>query len=79
MFAATRKCSEDNEWESPDVFTCESESFKMLETKVQNMNQPNTTTLISYADELKTITNASQPILPRDVLTASKILDELIK
>ena len=79
MFIATRRCSEDNKWQVPDVMMCESEPFKTLETKMQNNNQPNTTTLIEYADELKTTTSGGQPILPQDVLTANEILDALIK
>jgi len=79
MFIATRKCSEDGKWQLSDVFTCETEPFKILQTKVQDNNQPNATTLITYANELKTVTSGSLPILPQDVLTANEVLDTIIE
>jgi len=79
MHTAIRKCSEDGNWLLPNVFTCETEPIKALETKVQDDNQPNATTLIAYADELRTVTAGSQPTLPQDVLTANQILEAIME
>ena len=68
---------ENSEWSMSNVGDCETEPYKSLETRV--MGNINATTLIEYTSELGSLTNTLLPIFPQDIITASNILDTIIK
>ena len=66
---ATRLCIENSEWSVPSVDDCQTEAYKLLESRV--MESINATTLIEYTSELSNLTNTQLCILPQDIITAS--------
>lgn len=68
---------ENSEWSLSNVGDCQAESYKLLETRL--MGNINATTLIEYVSELSNLTNTLLPIFPQDIITASNILDTIIK
>ena len=76
MYLATRRCSEDSEWQIQDVSKCRSQAFVILEMKVlENSIQPVVETTIEHIDELSNITLTRKAILPQDIITTNKILE----
>ena len=68
---------QNKEWDISSVDDCQTEAYKLLESRVKEST--NTTTLIEYASELSNLTNTQFPILPKDMITASNILDMIVK
>ena len=68
---------ENSEWSLSNVDDCQTEPYKSLEMRL--MGNINATTLIEYISELSNLTNTLLPILPQDIITASNILDTVIK
>ena len=68
---------ENSEWSLSNVDDCQTASYKSLEMRL--VGNINATTLIEYTSELSNLTNTLLPILPQDIITASNILDTIIK
>jgi len=86
-----RNCSQNGQWNAPDVSNCSTAEQRMLETRakklvnlVNNEDKNLTQAFIpeeveDIADELQEITNTTQPLLPNDVSSAANTLDALIE
>ena len=76
-YVATRLCTKDREWNETIVDDCQTEAYKLLQSKTMGIT--NTTTLIEYSSELSNLTNTPFPILPQDTITTSNILDMITR
>jgi len=76
-------CNDDTEWELANVSNCQSAEFTDLQGRVQALKESsfNITTLIAHTSELSMITKSAEsgPILPKDVIAATDILDTIIR
>jgi len=91
---ATRQCSGNHTWDSPDVSQCRTVEQIRLETRAEELvqiiegrfstNDRDLTQMfmpefvVDIADELQEITDTTLPLLPNDLSSAANTLDAII-